>query len=394
MTDHITTLVNKVTHAHTHSTPLRIVGGGTWLDAQRPCAGDVLHVGAHRGVVEYTPGDLTITARAGTTLHELNAITAAHGQWLGLDPAAAPNATLGATIATASDGPLAMSLGRVRDQVLGLECVTGTGERIRAGGRVVKNVAGFDLVRLHTGAWGTLGVITEVTMRLRALPEEDKTFVVAADERVSLESFLAPLEAMRIAPLALELVNSAMAQQLGLPQATCLLVRLGGNTERVAAQVQSLRAMGDVTEVAHQPFDMLQRIEQPLDLVAQVSHMPTLVTATWRRVLEQCSLHQLWQPLLRASLSRGMVRVVIPHATHLKMTDANAAALASHLAPPGAHAAWQQLPAGAWSAVPCAVSDALSAGIRDRLDPRHVLNRGLLGETFVEAARDRDGATV
>lgn len=388
MTDTLASLCEQVTHAHHRSAPLRIVGGGTWLHAQRECSGDVLNVGAHCGVVEYTPGDLTITARAGTTLDEIHQLTAKHQQWLGLDPAAAPNATLGATIATASDGPLSTSLGRVRDLVLGLECITGTGERIRAGGRVVKNVAGFDLVRLQTGAWGTLGVITEVTMRLRALPEQDRTFFIQANDRASLESFLAPLESMRISPLALELVNSALAQRLGLPAATCLLVRLGGNANRVEAQVESLRALGDVIEVTNAPFDALRRIEQPGDVVAQVSHMPTMVSATWRRVLEQCSANQAWQPLLRASLSRGMVRLVIPSANQPEMTDAIATQFATSLAPPGAHVSWQQLPAAAWSAVPSMVNDVLSSGIRDRLDPRRVLNRGLLGETTPTAVLD------
>ncbi len=381
MSDIIASLAEQIAHAHDSAAPLRIVGGGTWLNAQRPCVGDVLNVGEHRGVVEYTPGDLTITARAGTTLAEVDELTAQHQQWLGLDPAAAPHATLGATVATASDGPLSTSLGRVRDLVLGVECITGTGERIRAGGRVVKNVAGFDLVRLHTGAWGTLGVITEVTMRLRARPEQDRTFFVQADERAALESFLAPLENMRIAPLAMELVNSALAQRLGLPATTGLAVRLGGNADRVEAQIRSLHALGIVTEVAHQPFVDLQNVERPADIVAQVSHMPTMVTATWRRVVEHCSKHQAWQPLLRASLSRGMVRVVIPHADQPEMTDVIATQFAAGLAPPGAHVAWQQLPEAAWSVVPSSVNDALSAGIRDRLDPRRVLNRGLLGES-------------
>ena len=101
-------------------------------------------------------GDLTLTARAGTTLANIARATAAEGQWLALDPHGSASGTLGATIATASAGPLAHAFGTPRDNVLGIEAVTGTGEIVRAGGRVVKNVAGFDLTRLFTGAWGTL----------------------------------------------------------------------------------------------------------------------------------------------------------------------------------------------------------------------------------------------
>jgi glycolate oxidase FAD binding subunit len=120
------------------------------------------------GIVEYTSGDLVITARAGTTLADLDTVLAEHGQWLPLDPEGGRDVTIGATVATCSYGPLAELYGTARDQVLGLTVVTGTGDIVRPGGRVVKNVAGFDLTRLMIGAWGTLGIITQVTLRVRA----------------------------------------------------------------------------------------------------------------------------------------------------------------------------------------------------------------------------------
>ena len=130
------------------------------------------------GITEYVPGDLTLTARAGTTLGEIRDATAAHGQWLALDPYGADEGTIGATIATASAGPLSTFFGGPRDLVLGVEFVTGDGVVARGGGRVVKNVAGFDLTRLITGSWGTLGVVTEVTLRLHARPRGDETFAL------------------------------------------------------------------------------------------------------------------------------------------------------------------------------------------------------------------------
>ncbi|PYP65762.1 MAG: hypothetical protein DMD26_09925, partial [Gemmatimonadetes bacterium] len=138
---------------------LRIAGGETWLDANRPVrAGATLVMRSLSGIVEYEPGDLTLTARAGTTMDEIARATSAHGQWLALDPFGDPaRATLGATIATASSGPLARAFGAPRDVTLGVEFVTGRGDVARGGGRVVKNVAGFDLTRLLTGSWGSLG---------------------------------------------------------------------------------------------------------------------------------------------------------------------------------------------------------------------------------------------
>ncbi len=386
MSDVMRALVDQVAQAHESCTPLRIVGGGTWLTAGRPCSGDTLPVGEHRGAVEYTPGDLTITVRAGTTLRELHETTAVNGQWLGLDPAAHAGANIGATIATAADGPLSVSMGRVRDLVLGLECITGRGEVIRAGGRVVKNVAGFDLVRLQTGAWGTLGVITEATLRLRALPEEDRTFVVATDQRAALESVLAPLVNLPVAPLAMELVNGALASTLGLPASLCLLVRLGGNSARIGGEQGLLGVLGDVSEVERPVFDALQSCEPLGAMVAQVSHMPTLISTTWRHIVDHCSAHQIWQPMLRASLARGMVRMVIPPDAYAHMDDEALHRFVRLLAPPGAHVSWQQLPTKGWTQVPSSVADRLSVGIRRALDPERILNRGLLGEPDGDAA--------
>jgi glycolate oxidase FAD binding subunit len=147
---------------------LRIVGRGTWLDAGHPVhATRTISVADDTGVIAYVPGDLTITVRAGTTLADIEEALRPHGQWLPLDPLGGREGTIGATVATCAYGPLAALFGTPRDHVLGLTVVTGTGDIIHVGGRVVKNVAGFDLTRLMIGAWGTLGVITQVTLRVR-----------------------------------------------------------------------------------------------------------------------------------------------------------------------------------------------------------------------------------
>ena len=152
-----------------NGTGLRIVARGTWLDAGGTVNADArLSLADDSGVVSYVPDDLTVTARAGTTLRELSDALSSHDQWIALDPRCDGDVSLGATVATCSYGPAAAIFGTPRDQVLGLTVVLGTGDIVHAGGRVVKNVAGFDLTRLMIGAWGTLGVITEVTMRVRS----------------------------------------------------------------------------------------------------------------------------------------------------------------------------------------------------------------------------------
>jgi len=219
------------------------MGRGTWLDGGAPVRADAtpLHLDAFDGIIEYEPGDLTITVGAATTIAELDAATAKHNQWCPLAPWGGDDGSVGATIATATDGPLAHALGLPRDLVLGLECVDGTGKVLRPGGKVVKNVAGFDLVRLMTGAWGSLGAITRVSLRLRARPAVDETWRVAVngerarDAQDALRRSLTPPLACEVAP----------AGRLGPQAQESLLVRLAGNAAYVAAARAAIAAIGE-----------------------------------------------------------------------------------------------------------------------------------------------------
>ena len=148
-------LRDRIRDAAARNVAMRIAGTGTWLDAGRPVtATEMISMRDHSGIVEYVPGDLTMTMRAGTTLAEIRDATAHHNQWLALDPHGGDEGTIGATVATASAGPLATFFGTPRDLVLGVEFVSGMGTVARGGGRVVKNVASSTLTRLITGSWG------------------------------------------------------------------------------------------------------------------------------------------------------------------------------------------------------------------------------------------------
>jgi glycolate oxidase FAD binding subunit len=219
---------------------LRIAGAGRWAGADSPAAAvrgdaDVLCLTALSGIVAYVPGDLTLTARAGTTLAEIDEVTRAHGQWCPLVPWGDDAGTIGATFATATSGPLSDALGRPRDLALGLEFVDGEGTVARGGGRVVKNVAGFDLVRLMVGAFGTLGVLTEVTMRLRARPAADVTLIVTPDS--AAWNAAAAADALRsadVAPVTAVAFDDDTADALSVPRAS-LVVRYMGNAAYVRA---------------------------------------------------------------------------------------------------------------------------------------------------------------
>lgn len=261
---HVHTAVQQIAHTIRDATaPLRIVGGGSWVQGGGPWADAVpLSTAQLRGVVEYVPGDLVITVSAGTTLAELATITGEHGQMLAMAPYGSAHATIGAAIATASPGPLSYGDYTMRDLVLGLQVVTGNGDITRAGGRVVKNVAGFDLVRLHTGAFGTLGVITEVSLRLHAVPARDDVVMglVPHASTGALDDLIPRLLAQR-APLPMLLHCAPDAEPL-------LWARVSGNSARAGALEAQLNSFR-VTQLRTMDPDVVRRTlhDTPADAV-------------------------------------------------------------------------------------------------------------------------------
>ena len=367
-------VADRVRAARAARAPMRIVGGGHWLDAGRPCRADQdLLLGGSWGVMEYEPGDLTLTARAGTTLAHIAEVTRSEGQWLPFDPFGSRDGTLGATIATASAGPLASSFGTPRDQVLGCELVTGTGDVVHAGGRVVKNVAGFDLVRLNTGAWGTLGVVTQVSVRLRALPALDRTFAVP----LSAADAWRWLRASEYTPLAAELVSPAMSATLGTGADAVLLVRLGGNETLVSAAAGSLVALGEVREVATSVWDALAASEPPGSAVIRLSSTPSRCPALWERA---AAIVERAAGSAHATLSRGVVRCILPVRGQDEEEMARLRGIVGSLQHLGT-AVVERLPAALWpSLVAPSAADPLSVGVRNAFDPDRLLNPGILGE--------------
>lgn len=356
--------------------PLRIAGSGTWLDAGRPVrATQTLSLSMLTGVVQYEPGDFTLTARAGTTLADLASATLPHRQFLALDPFGDANGTLGATVATAASGPLAYAFGAPRDNVIGLEVVTGDGAVVRCGGRVVKNVAGFDLTRLFTGSWGTLGVITEVSVRLRALPAADETYAVAVDERPEpLTALVRSLRIASIAPLAMELISPAVASRASLNATTTLLVRFGGNATALRAQRGVLGSYGDVQEVATDAWRAVRTAEPSTAIVARLSSVPSRMAAVWTQAREATA--GVEGAMVIASLGRGVARCII---------SGDARDAARSLARCEASVIFERLPVDLWGELaPPAVNDRLSRGVKDRFDPSHVLNPGVLGEDVAQ----------
>ena len=352
---------------------LRLVAGGGWLAAGGPVtADDVLSLADDRGIVEYVPGDLTLTARAGTPITELVAAVKANAQWLPLDPWGGDPGTLGATLSTGTTGPHSHAMGLPRDVALGLEFVSGTGEVIRAGGRVVKNVAGFDLTRLVIGAWGSIGVITEATLRLRARPPVLRTFLLAVDARAeALNRLAVELRALPFTPAASELVNAALARRLGIGTDPTMIVRLAGNANSVNAQTSALERWGRLTDAPADVWRRLRESDRGMAASWRRSQLPSAFGDTWSGV-EQAT-HDLREAFVHGNPLRGVVRAAGsggPDELHRSVTRGVGTLAVEMLGTDGI----------ALHDSPERVKNRrIERRIRDTFDPRRILNPGIMG---------------
>lgn len=364
-------LAQHIRGAQTDRRPQRIVGQGTWIDSGGPVdAAEDLSIRSFDTVVEYVPGDLTITVGAAMSLDDIAQVTAAHDQWLTLDPFGSPAGTIGATIATASSGPLATGFGTPRDLVLGIEAVTGIGNIIRAGGRVVKNVAGFDLVRLFTGSRGTLGVITEVSLRLRARPTADVTLAVAIETTsTAVRAVSRALRGWPFTPMAAEVLDAGCAAALGLPQTTSLLLRFGGNARAVASQRQRAASLGRAVEVDRAVWDKLRGIESGSSAVLRVGDLPSAFADRWEEVQQLCGR----EGVAVGSPARGTIRCILGEIDQARISSIRARATTASFV-------FERLPtAAAWHSLTTEIEPASIAGrIRAVFDPAGIMNPGIM----------------
>lgn len=193
--------------------------------------------------LDHRPGDFNVAVGAGVTLGALAARLSAEGQWLALDPPGGGDVSVGGVVAAGDAGPLGALFGRPRDLLLGLTVVDGAGRILRLGGRVVKNVAGFDLVRLVAGSRGGLGMITEATFRLHPLPAEDRTLVWSRADPLAAWELGRCLAALPVALAAAEVVTGRWPEPLGDGPARVLL-RVMGSASASRQIVRLLEAEG------------------------------------------------------------------------------------------------------------------------------------------------------
>ena len=222
-------------------------GGGTAMALGNPPRelNLVIDLAGLNRVVEHDAANLTATLEAGITLNAIQAILARQNQFLPLDPPHPSRATAGGVIATNLNGPRRSSYGNIRDLVIGMKAALATGEVIKAGGKVVKNVAGYDMCKLFTGFLGTLGIITEATFKLAPLPEDSATLIAQGP----LGDCLKVSEEVRsstLLPAAVTVLNGAAAQANGFQRdAAAIAVRAEGFTEAVERHLHDFQSIAE-----------------------------------------------------------------------------------------------------------------------------------------------------
>jgi glycolate oxidase subunit GlcD len=239
-------VASKINEARDAGTQIYVAGARTRV-TEPPRGAIILDVREYNQVLEYIPADLTITVGAGMTLAELDAITLAHDQWCPFLPWGGDGGTVGGTLARAQRGPASAALGAPRDLTLGMTFVDGRACVVRCGGRVVKNVAGFDLTRTLIGSWGTLGIITTASLRLRARPRVRETWIVPA-EAVS-HAALDALTRGPYTPVACERIPARVSTALGATAEDHVVVWLAGGGAHVAAARAAFSALAPAREI-------------------------------------------------------------------------------------------------------------------------------------------------
>lgn len=343
------------THARNRQ-PLRIRGGGNRVETDHLNA-PVLSTAGMSGVVTYSPGEMTLIAKAGTRLADIESMLAAEGQALAFEPAYSKNSTIGGVVAANASGPRRILVGACRDHLLGVRFVDGQGRLLKNGGRVMKNVTGLDLSKLMAGAHGTLGVLTEVVLKTLPASETRATLVFSGvDEAQAVQIFTAAL--------ATPFEISGAAYHDGTAW-----LRIEGLAAQISYRRDRLLAMFAGQEVEMLDQDATSDLWRELRDVAHFAGNGPL----WRILVKPSSAPEIAVQLQRlggkTSLDWGggliwysgpgdaaAIRQIAPHATIIRRSGVQGPAFAP------------QSPA----------IQRLSDGLRQSFDPAGILNPGLM----------------
>ncbi len=383
--------------AAAEETPLEIVGAGTKRGLGRPVqAAHLLDVSGLTGVTLYEPAELVMSARPGTRLAEIEALLAEHDQQLAFEPpdlgplmgGDAGRGTIGGVFAGNLSGPRRVKAGAARDHFLGVQAITGRGEAIKAGGRVVKNVTGYDLCKLFAGSWGTLAVMTELTFKVLPAPEKVRTVLVfglddAAAGDTMRAALASPHEVASAAHLPARLAARSAVGYVADAGAAVTAVRVEGPAASTEHRCQALRALmgagGGTVEELHgmNSATLWRELRDAAPLagddervVWRLSVPPTEGAAVVARIAAAAEIAAYYD------WGGGLVWLSLAASD-----DGGAAAVRDAVAETGGHATLVRADAGLRGAIAvfqpqeAALAD-LTRRVKDGFDPRRILNPG------------------
>jgi len=358
-------VVEAIRGANERGEAIVVSGGGTRLNVGDPPTryDAALDLSALRGVIEYEPGDLVATVRAGTTLAELVEVLAARGQRWPVEPGMPERATVGGTLASAAGGPSRLRYFHPRDWVIGARVVLGDGTSVRSGGRVVKNVTGYDLTRFWGGTFGTLAAIVELTLKLTAIPERTVSLVAEVDVPAAFRA-ANELHASGLPLDALAIVTGEAVGAVSARADAALVVRLAGPAAAVRRLGREIRERVLCRDVANEVWDRIAALPLESKWTARLAW-----PAATRPEIEFAGYGAVIYPTTStAYLLRSIDRTTF-RAVRASLEAAGGVAVLEH-----ASADYKRDAGGAWGAprVPLGVASALKA----RFDPRGVLAPG------------------
>lgn len=387
-------LVQTVEWALAGVHPLEIVGGGSKRSLGRPMQTErTLDLSAFSSIVEYQPQELVLTAGAATPLNEIEATLTEKGQMLAFEPAdygallgTAAAATLGGAIACNLSGPRRIKAGAARDHLLGFHAVSGRAEAFKSGGKVVKNVTGYDLCKLLAGSWGTLGAMHEVSVKVMPAPEKLRTVLIfgldGEDAVVAMNAALASAhDVSGAAYLTSALTSRSAVSYVATAGSSVVALRIEGIGLSAEARCTALRNMfaslGDIEELHGTNSRLFWREIRDVAPFAgdsralwRISLPPTAGARLIARLEESMTVEAL------VDWAGGLVWLAVP-----AEEDAGASAVRNVTTAEGGHATLMRAPGNIRAAVPVfqplapAVA-ALSVRLKQSFDPTSVLNPG------------------